>query len=188
MNTEKKAWISDKAFFRLVLIVSIAVFAVVVLLQYLPADLRPSADFAKALPFTNATINSIVSILLIFGLRAIKSGNKGLHQKYMLGAFLLSGLFLVSYVTYHVCMSHTKHEGTGMVLYSYYGILLTHIVLAAAVLPMVLYTVYYSTTEQFAKHRKIAKITFPIWLYVSITGVVVYLMIAPYYPFKYFPF
>lgn len=188
MNTEKSQWISDKAFFRLVLIVSIAVFAVVVLLQYLPQELRPSADFARALPFTNATINSVVSILLILGLRAIKSGRKDQHQKFMLGAFLLSGLFLVSYVTYHVCMPHTKHTGSGIILYSYYAILLTHIILAAAVLPMVLYTVYYSTTEQFAKHKKIAKVTFPIWLYVSITGVVVYLMIAPYYPFKYFPF
>lgn len=188
MSTDKNNWISDKAFFRLTLIVSIAVFAVVVILQYLPAEMRPSADFAKGLPITNALINSIVSILLVLGIRAIKAGNKGLHQKFMLSAFLMSGLFLVTYVTYHVCMSHTKHEGTGFVHILYLLILFTHIVLAAAVLPMVLYTVYYSTTEQFVKHKKIAKITFPIWLYVSITGVIVYFMIAPYYPFKYFPF
>ncbi|MFN5682331.1 MAG: DUF420 domain-containing protein, partial [Bacteroidota bacterium] len=86
------------------------------------------------------------------------------------------------------CTEHTNFGGEGGVKYLYYFILSTHIVLAAAVLPMVLYTMYYSTSGQFVKHKKWARVTFPIWLYVSVTGVIVYFMIAPYYAFKYYPF
>ena len=188
MNTEKTTWISDKGFFRLVVVITIAVMGLVTLLQYLPTELRPTAEFAKVLPFVNATLNSLVSIALVLGLLAIKSGKKGVHQAYMLTAFILSTVFLLSYVTYHTCTEHTVYGGQGAVKYVYYVILASHIILAAAVLPMVLYTMYYSTSGNFVKHKKWAKVTFPIWLYVSVTGVIVYFMIAPYYPFKYYPF
>jgi putative membrane protein len=188
MNTEKTTWISDQGFFRLVVVITIAVMGLVTLLQYLPADMRPTAEFAKVLPFTNAVLNSLVSIALILGFQAIKAGKKGIHQAYMLTAFILSTVFLLSYVTYHTCTEHTVYGGTGGIKYAYYFVLATHIVLAAAVLPMVLYTMYYSTSGQFAKHKKWARVTFPIWLYVSVTGVIVYFMIAPYYAFKYYPF
>ena len=182
MNTEKTTWISDKGFFRLVVIITIAVMGLVTLLQYLPAEMRPTAEFAKVLPFVNATLNTLVSIALVLGLIAIKSGKKGVHQAYMLTAFILSTVFLLSYVTYHTCTEHTVFGGEGTVKYAYY------IILTAGVLPMVLYTMYYSTSGNFVKHKKWAKVTFPIWLYVSVTGVIVYFMIAPYYSFKYYPF
>jgi len=114
----------------------------------------------------------------------------------MLTAFFLSGLFLLSYVTYHYLATESKfgdtnHDGSvdelelaaaGTIRYVYYFILLTHIVLSIAIVPMVLFTVYRSFSGQFEKHKKLARFTFPLWLYVSITGVVVYLLIAPYYP------
>lgn len=187
MNIEKKNWISDKAFFRLVVGITIAVLGLVILLQYLPADMRPNAEFAKALPFTNAILNSLVSIALILGVMAIKAGKKGVHQVYMLSAFILSTVFLLSYVTYHTCAEHTTYGGDGIIRYIYYFILSTHIALAAVTLPLVLYTMYYSTSGNFVTHKKWARVTFPLWLYVSITGVVVYLMIAPFYQFKFYP-
>ncbi|MEI8101333.1 MAG: DUF420 domain-containing protein, partial [Bacteroidota bacterium] len=115
MNTEKTTWISDKGFFRLVVIITIAVMGLVTLLQYLPAEMRPTAEFAKVLPFVNATLNTLVSIALVLGLIAIKSGKKGVHQAYMLTAFILSTVFLLSYVTYHTCTEHTVFGGVGTV-------------------------------------------------------------------------
>lgn len=184
MNTGKKSWISDKNFFWLVTGVSVAVLAVVVLLRYLPAELRPNIHLAKHLPAANAIINSLVSFCLVLGFYQIRvKKNKGIHQLFMLGAFLLSALFLVSYVTYHTSMEHTPYCGDGIMKGIYLFILLTHIVLAAVILPLVLYTIYFSTTGNFTKHKKLARWTFPIWLYVSVTGVLVYLLISPCYSF-----
>ena len=150
----------------------------------MPEDFRPTADFAKHLPFANAVINSFVSVMLVMGYRAIRvQRNKGLHQTYMLAAFSASALFLVSYVVYHTVMPHTEYCGVGFMRNLYHFILLTHIVLAAAILPLILYTIYFSTSGRFERHKKIAKWTFPLWLYVSVTGVVVYIMISPCYNF-----
>ena len=180
MNTDKKNWISDKGFFWLVLGVSLVIPVVVVLLQMIPAELRPSAEFAKHLPKLNAIINSLVSICLIFGYRAIRyQKNKALHQKFMFSAFLLSSMFLISYVVYHLTLPPVPYCHGGLMKVIYLSILATHIVLAAVILPMVLYTIYYSTSGNFEKHKKLARWTFPLWLYVSVTGVVVYLMLAP---------
>lgn len=184
MSTVSKTWISDKNFFWLVVGISLAVPAVVTLLQVLPEDYRPNAYFARNLPLVNAILNSLVSILLIAGYVAIKrSKNKALHQSLMLGAFALSACFLVSYVLYHMVMPSTPYCHEGVMKTIYRTILLTHILLAAVILPMVLYTIYFSTTGKIEKHRKIAKWTFPLWLYVSVTGVVVYVLISPCYPF-----
>jgi putative membrane protein len=184
MNTDKKTWISDRNFFWLVTGISIAVLAVVVLLRYLPDAYRPNVAFAKNLPFTNAVINSLVSVLLLLGYHQIRyAKNKGRHQFFMLSAFILSGLFLVSYVVYHTTMPHTPYCNDGLMKSVYFFILATHIFLAAIILPIILYTIYFSTNGMYAKHKKLARWTFPLWLYVSVTGVLVYLLISPCYKF-----
>jgi putative membrane protein len=148
-------------------------------------------DFATA----NAIINSLVSLLLIAGMVAIKSKNYRLHKKIMLAAIVLSVLFLLSYVAHHLTTGDTKfgdinHDGilsldekalAGNIRYVYYVILLTHIPLAGIILPFVLFTAYRALSGEYEKHKKLARITWPIWLYVAISGVVVYLMISPYY-------
>lgn len=184
MNTANKQWINDKTFFRLVLGISLAVPVVVVLLRYLPAEMRPNVYFAQHLPFANAILNSMVSVLLIAGYLTIRrTRNKTLHQSLMLGAFALSACFLVSYVLYHFIMPHQEFCKEGVIRYVYFFILATHIILAAAILPMILYTIYHSTSGNYVKHKKIARITFPLWLYVSVTGVLVYVLISPCYNF-----
>jgi putative membrane protein len=123
----------------------------------------------------------MVSILLIAGLMAIKNGKRLLHRNIMFSAMSLSVLFLVSYIAHHLLSGDTKFGGTGTIRYVYFFILITHIFLAAVILPFILYTAYRGLTAEWPRHRKLAKITWPIWLYVSVTGVVVYLMISPYY-------
>ncbi|MEY4003359.1 MAG: hypothetical protein RIT07_1401 [Bacteroidota bacterium] len=185
MNTDKKNWISDKAFFWLVSGVSVAVLAVVVLLRYLPSEYRPNFHLARHLPFLNAVLNSCVSICLMLGYYMIRvKKNKGTHQFFMLLAFVISSLFLVSYVAYHTSMDHTPYCGDGFMKALYLIILFSHILLAAIILPLVLYTIYFSTTGNLVKHKKLARWTFPLWLYVSITGVVVYVLISPCYPWN----
>lgn len=137
-----------------------------------------SLDF---LPALNASINATVSVLLIVGVVLIKSGKKEAHQMVMTTAIALSALFLVSYVLYHTTHESTSYGGEGMMRYFYFFILITHIILAIVIVPLVLISYARAWSEQFDKHRKIARITFPIWLYVSITGVIVYWMISPYY-------
>jgi putative membrane protein len=110
--------------------------------------------------------------------------NKGMHQFFMLLAFVISSLFLVSYVAYHTSMDHTPYCGDGFMKSLYLIILFSHILLAAIILPLVLYTIYFSTTGNLVKHRKLARWTFPLWLYVSVTGVVVYVLISPCYPWN----
>jgi len=183
-NTVQKSIVSDRTFFWMVVGVSIAVPAVVTLLKFLPDELRPNAQFARFLPALNAMLNSGVAVCLLLGYYFIRiRKNKSVHQVFMFSAFLLSAVFLISYVIYHTTMPSTAHGGEGLILYTYYFILFSHIVLAALILPMVLYTIYFSTSGNFVKHKKIARITFPLWLYVAVTGVLVYVMISPYYTF-----
>lgn len=137
--------------------------------------------WTKTLPHAIGVINTLTSILLIYGFLLIKQGKIEQHKKAMTGAFLLGGLFLVCYVGYHISNQSTKFGGEGFMRYLYFFILISHIGLSFIVLPLVLRTYYFSWTNQMARHRKIAKIAFPIWLYVSITGVIAYLMIRPYY-------
>ncbi len=162
-------------------IVTLVVSALVAFM-YIAKDTKIDPGFdVSILPAFHAIINSIVSVLLVLGLIAIKNGKRERHQKFMFGAFVLSGIFLLSYVTYHLSAESTKYGGEGALKYVYYFILLTHILLAAIVFPFILFTIYQSWTGQFAKHRKIAKITWPMWFYVSVTGVIVYFLISPYY-------
>jgi len=180
MNTENKPWISDKTFFWIVVALYLTVPALVTLLRYLPDTMRPSADFARALPKLNAIINSLVSVCLVAGVYFIRNKkDKATHQKFMLSAFVLSTLFLLSYVTYHYTVPHVPFCKEGWIKTVYLIILFSHIVLAAVIMPMILYTIYFSSVGKFAKHKKLARWTFPLWLYVSVTGVVVYLLLSP---------
>jgi putative membrane protein len=133
------------------------------------------------LPPIYATINGITAVILIVALWAIKNKKLKLHERLMKFAIVLSVLFLVMYVAYHMTSDSTKFGGEGLIKYFYYFILITHILLSITVIPFVLITYVRAITNNIERHKKIAKITFPIWLYVAITGVIVYIMIAPYY-------
>ncbi|MFC4268267.1 MULTISPECIES: DUF420 domain-containing protein [Polaribacter] len=133
------------------------------------------------LPPIYATINGVTAVLLVAAVVAIKKGKRKLHEKLNTLAILCSLAFLLMYIAYHMTSDSTSFGGEGVIKYIYYFILISHILLSIAVIPLVLTTLMRAKLGDFKKHRKIAKITFPIWLYVAITGVVVYLMISPYY-------
>ncbi|MBC8032577.1 MAG: DUF420 domain-containing protein [Chitinophagaceae bacterium] len=175
-------------------IVSVVVFTVVVILSQVKLDANLGFNphiFAKA----NAVINSLVAVLLIAGLFSIKAGKQLQHKRIMVSAIILSVLFLVSYICHHLLSGDTRfgdldHNGilseaerttAGSARMIYIIILLTHIPLAGIILPFILFTAYRALTADYSAHKKLARITWPIWLYVSITGVIVYIMISPYY-------
>lgn len=133
------------------------------------------------LPPIYATINGVTAILLIAAVIAIKKGNKKLHEQINTAAIACSVLFLVLYIAYHMTSDSTKFGGEGLLKYVYFFILITHIILSIIVIPFVLTTYMRAKLGKFPQHKKIAKITFPLWLYVAVTGVIVYIMISPYY-------
>lgn len=133
------------------------------------------------LPLTNAVLNSLTFIALIIALIAIKNKDLRRHKAFVFLALFWTGLFLVSYLLYHFSVPSTKFGGEGLIRYVYFFILLTHIILAIVIVPLVLITIGYGFNLDLSKHRKIAKWTMPLWLYVSLTGVLVYIMISPYY-------
>ncbi|MGB0896052.1 MAG: DUF420 domain-containing protein [Flavobacteriaceae bacterium] len=133
------------------------------------------------LPPIYATINGVTAIVLVLAVYMIKQGNRVAHERLMKLAITLSVCFLLLYIAYHITSESTKFGGEGAIKYIYYVILISHIVLSVAVIPLVLITYVKALSQRFDKHKKLAKITFPLWLYVAITGVVVYLMISPYY-------
>lgn len=175
---------NDKLIFRLVMVVSVVVFAVVVILnrKLIPVSI-PTPEFVYFLPKLNAIINASCSVLLMLSLYQIKQKNIERHKRLNILTFLLSSLFLVSYIIFHYFVKETTYGGEGLIKYIYYTILITHIVLAAAVLPLVLLSFNNGLKLEVEKHRKLVRYTYPIWLYVTITGVIVYLMISPYYTF-----
>lgn len=159
---------------------SLVVFVAIVILGRITINVDLGFDvhlFARA----NAVINSLVSILLVLGLLSVKKGMFQLHKKIMFSALLLSVLFLLSYICHHLFAGDTKFGGQGMIRTVYYFILITHIILAAVILPFILFTAYRALIAEWPQHTKLARITWPVWLYVSVTGVVVYFMISPYY-------
>jgi len=177
-------------------IISVVVPLLVALLIFTPGKQETSNNtWTSFLPHLNGVINSATSLILIAGIYFIKNGNKEFHKTAMISAFSLGCIFLVSYIIYHATsvstifgdidhdgiLSDLEAESTGNWRTVYLIVLLSHIVLAAIVVPFVLFAFYYALTGKFQRHRKIVKFTFPIWLYVSITGVIVYLMISPYY-------
>lgn len=136
------------------------------------------------LPAVNATLNGIATLLLVTGFILIKQGNREAHRKVMLAAFATSVLFLISYVTYHSLRGgmNTPFGGEGAVRTIYYIILFSHIALAAVVPVLAIITLRRGLAAKYDRHRKIAKITLPVWLYVSVTGVLVYLMLYQWFP------
>lgn len=172
---------SDKKFFILSIVIAVVVFAVVVILNIIPQpDFVPG--FVKHLPMLNAFINGTCTILLLASLYFIKKKNIPVHKKINLTAFLLSSAFLVSYIIYHYFSEETKFPENNPIRPLYLFILLTHIVLAGLILPFILMSFYFGLNMNVPSHKKIVKWSYPIWLYVTITGVVVYLMISPFYP------
>lgn len=185
---------NDKTAKIFIWIVSIIVFVAVAILSRVKLNVDLGFDphlFAKA----NALINSVVTILLVLGLWAVKQQKYLLHKKIMIAAIILSMLFLISYICHHLFAGETKfgdinHDDiisadektlAGSLRMVYYFILLTHIPLAGIILPFILFTAYRSLTGEYERHKKIARITWPVWLYVAVTGVIVYMMISPYY-------
>lgn len=165
---------------RWIWILSSVVFLAVVLLNRIQVPTSGTWDihvFAKV----NAVINSLVSVLLLVGLFTAKAGKWSAHRSAMLWAMVLSMLFLVSYILHHLFAGETTFGGTGTIKTVYYIILATHIILAGASLPFILTTAYRALSAQYPAHRKLAKRLWPVWFYVSVTGVVVYLLISPYY-------
>ncbi|MBX7108373.1 MAG: DUF420 domain-containing protein [Chitinophagales bacterium] len=162
-------------------IVSVTVPLLVLILFYIkPPDVRVGFDL-RILPALNASLNFSTALLLITGYYFIRHKKISSHRLCMITAFCFSALFLVFYVIYHALTEATLYGGQGMIRNIYFFILITHIVLAAAILPLILITLVRGLQEKFDRHRKIARWTFPLWLYVAISGVVVYLMLSPYY-------
>jgi putative membrane protein len=189
---------TDKFIFRFVAAVSIFVFAVVLVLnrRLIPYPaIVPS--FTQYLPKLNAILNGTCSILLLISLYFIKNGNIAMHKRINILAFCLSSLFLVSYILFHYLAPETRFgdldgdgklsaeeiQAAGGIRYFYYSLLTSHIILAAGVLPLILLSFYRGLQMQVEKHKKLVRWAFPIWLYVTVTGVIVYLMISPYYHF-----
>lgn len=172
----------EKKYNKWIVVLSIAIPLVVaglfgVNLKRLGFDVKP----LTFLPPIYATINGLTAVILIIAVVAIKQRKWKLHENLMKLAITLSVAFLALYVSYHMTSDSTKFGGEGAIRYVYYFILITHILLSIVIIPFVLITYVRAITNNFERHKKIAKITFPLWLYVAVTGVIVYLMISPYY-------
>lgn len=169
---------SSNPYKSLIVFLSIVIPIAVAILYVLP---KTETTLFSFLPLLNACINGTTFFVLCFALIAIKKKNIVLHKKLMWSALVLSTLFLLSYVLYHATTPSTSFGGEGILKKIYLFILLTHILLSAVVVPLVLITFSRALAEKFDKHKKIARITLPIWLYVTLTGVLVYILISPYY-------
>jgi len=171
MNNEKK-------YNKLIVVLSVAIPLVVAALFGIKI---PNVEPLSMLPPIYASINAFTSLVLVVAFWAIRNKKIKLHKKLMQLAIVLSTLFLLMYVAYHMTSESTKFGGDGAIKYFYYVILITHIVMSVVVIPFVLITYVRAITNNIERHKKIAKITFPLWLYVTISGVLVYIMISPYY-------
>jgi putative membrane protein len=177
MKDNQDKVLDDKKYNKLIVVLSIVIPVAVAALFGIKID----AELPVFLPPIYASINAITALVLVLAFVAIKSKKVILHERLMKFAIILSVLFLLMYIAYHMTSDSTKFGGEGIVKYLYYFILISHIILSIAVIPFVLITYVRAITNNIEKHKRIAKITFPLWLYVAITGVVVYIMISPYY-------
>ncbi len=174
--------LNDKLVFRIIFAFSAVIFITILVLSMLPkTDIVPA--YASFLPKLNAMLNATCSVLLVASYYNIRKKNVETHKKINITAFVLSALFLVSYVWFHSFGIKTQYPMESAMRPVYLFILITHIILAAVVLPLVLISFYYGITMQVKKHRRLTRWSFPIWLYVTVTGVIVYMMISPYYQF-----
>jgi len=177
MNNQEPI-LDDKKYNKLIVILSVVIPIVVAVLFGVKI---PNVEPLTFLPPIYATLNGFTAVILIVAFIAIKKKNLVLHENLMKTAIWSSALFLMMYVAYHMTSDSTKFGGEGIIKYIYYFILFTHILLSIIVIPFVLITYVRAITKNFEKHKRIARITFPLWLYVAVTGVIVYNMISPYY-------
>jgi putative membrane protein len=179
----------------IILVISVIIPLAVAMLLLMPEKINMQGEWVRILPHLNGLINTLTAGLLLVGFIFIKSGKIKQHKISMLSAFTLGVIFLISYAIYHSTSDSTvfgdingngnlelnESSGIGGLRYIYLVILASHIILAIVVVPFVLFSIYYALTSRFDMHKKTVRYTLPVWLYVSITGVVVYLMISPYY-------
>jgi len=163
---------------KLIIVLSVIIPVAVAVLLSTPKI--PGYDLSF-LPPVYATLNGLTAILLIAAVVAIKNGNRLLHERLIKVCILCSATFLLLYIAYHITSEETRFGGVGPIRYAYFFILITHILLSVVVIPFVLFTYVRALSGNFERHRALAKFTFPLWLYVAVTGVIVYLMISPYY-------
>lgn len=159
-------------------IIPLAVAALMIFSNYL--HIKSQSDFSY-LPLFHAVLNGVTAILLFIGFVVIKNKRSTLHRYCMLTAFILSSVFLLSYVFSKLVLDHANTRYVGEYIFTYRFILISHILFSIPVLPLALFSIYRGMTGEFARHKKIVKWTFPIWMYVAVTGVLVYLFMAPYY-------
>lgn len=180
MNKDAELVLKERKFNRLITIVSILVPLVVAALFGVRL---PGVEPLSFLPPIYASINGLTAVLLVMAVIAIKNGKRDLHQRLMSSCIILSLAFLIMYVAYHMTSDSTPYGGEGIMRPVYFFILISHILLSIVIIPLVLFTYARAYLNKFEQHKKLARITFPIWLYVAVSGVVVYLMISPYYAF-----
>jgi len=168
---------SDKKAYLAIGVISAAVLAFLVWLIYFKESSIEHGHWAAWLPAVNSLLNAITTFLLICGYQSIKVKRVERHIRFMISATMTSGLFLISYVIYHHFQGDTKFLATGFIRPIYFSILISHIVLSIPLVPMVFMTLYHAFNKQHEKHKKIARKTFPIWLYVSVTGVLIYIFL-----------
>lgn len=195
MNKQSTETLENKFKTPIVVVSIIIPIAVAVLFSVKLKDFGIEVEPLSFLPPIYASINGLTAIMLIMGVIAIKNGNIKVHERFMTAAIACSVAFLVMYVAYHMTadstvfgdvnsdrvLDATEKQNIGASRYVYLFILLTHILLSIIIIPMVLFTYVRALSERFDRHKKLAKITFPIWLYVAVTGVIVYLLISPFY-------
>lgn len=191
----EKAQADNKIYLRIIYLISILIPLIVAFLIYFPAKLNMAGEWVRILPGLHAVVNSLTVVTLISALIAIKNGNIKVHRQFMFASLGLGVLFLLSYVLYHSSVESVKfgdlnHDGelsenelieVGTSRVVYLVILASHILLSILVVPFVLFAFYYALTDQIARHKRMVKFTYPVWLYVSVTGVIVYFMIKPFY-------
>lgn len=195
MNNSNKKTLEQRFRFSIILVSILIPTAVAILFTVKLKDFGIEVEPLSFLPPIYASINGLTALLLLMGVMAIKNGNRKVHERFMTTAIACSVVFLVMYVAYHMTadstvygdidgnkiLDATEKANAGSIRHVYLFILLSHIALSIVIIPLVLITYVRALAARFDKHRKIAKITFPLWLYVAVTGVVVYLMISPYY-------
>lgn len=172
--------VSVKKAIATILIVSGVAFLFLLYLLYVNDSAGASVRWVQELPALNAFLNSLSTILILSGYTAIRKRKYKVHMRFMLTAFITSSLFLISYLVYHHYAGDTPFPGQGFIRPVYFTILISHIILSAFVVPLVLTSYFFAFSGKFKTHRKVSKWTFPIWLYVSVTGVVIYFMLNAY--------
>ena len=171
---------TERRAFAVIGVLSVAVLAYLFWLLYGRAGSSDPPRWTSSLPALNAVLNGTSALLLVSGFLAIRRGRRELHMKLMLAALLVASVFLASYVTYHHYHGDTRFQGQGAVRPIYFFVLVTHVLGSMVALPMVLTTIFFAFTRRFVRHRRLARFTFPLWLYVSVTGVLVFFLLSRY--------